>query len=778
MDFTWSRRGLPRLFASQLSLLMAGLLVLSICGYTAYSTLDQAETEQASLTRRMDGMLDNLAVSSGNHLLTGNYAGVEQLLLLAARTQPEVSALRVFSGNGQLLSQVLRQPGGEPLPVFDNLSLAPLPGPGIRHAWLDGREQRLEGVAATWRADKLVIWYSLENFGFPGQIQSEVTVAALRSRLGQIVRNGLLAALLSSGLGVGVLLLYMRRPVAAIRASSRFAGELTRHLGEQMPAYRGPREIESLVEALNETSLWLYTKDMSATAAQQRLEAVFGNISDALFTLNADGMIESVNAAATPLFGYPAHVIVGMGMARLFPDWHEPEGAAACDKVSGETHAQRQDGSRFPCDVILSRFTLHGQPYRLLAARDIAARKQQEEALRQAKEAAEAASRMKSEFLANMSHEIRTPMNGVIGMTELALETELSPEQREYLELVRSSAEHLLAIINDILDFSKIEAGKLDIATTEISLAPYLGEVLRSLEERARQRGLGLFLDLAPGLPTLIQADPVRLRQVLVNLLGNAIKFTETGSVRLEVAGEDREDGRCIRLAVVDTGIGIPLEKQATIFEAFTQADGSITRRYGGTGLGLTISSKLVRLMGGELALESTPGKGTRFHFTLPLLEPPPVPEAAAWSGSPTPETVEADQEAPVPVALRVLLAEDNPVNRKLAVTLLEKLGHGVRVAENGREALALWAEGPYDLILMDIMMPDMDGLTAIRHIRQTERGGGVPIIALTAHAMQGDRERFLAGGADAYVAKPINFAELKLTIDRVAGRANQGETA
>jgi PAS domain S-box-containing protein len=760
-----ARHIFPRQFTTQLGLLMTALLVLGICGYTLYTTLEQADQEQTALMRRVGNVLDNLAVSGSNQLLIRDYGGVESLLLLATNTHVEIQALRVFNRSGQLISQVLRGPDGTPTPVFDMYEVTPPAGGAPSHHWLDVRGEALDGKEFKWWADRLVIWYPMRQFGFPGFLQAEVGSADLKARLTHIFGNGIIAALLASALGVGLLLLYMRRPVAAIRGSARFAGELTRHLGEQLPDYEGPREIEALIRALNETSLWLYTKEMSATAAKQRLEAVFGNISDALLTVNADGMVESVNAAACELFGYREHEIVGLQASALFPEWQALTRDSPDDKLAAETHALGKEGGVFPCDATLSRFTLHGLPYRILVARDISARKQAEEALRQAKETAETANRMKSEFLANMSHEIRTPMNGIIGMTDLALDTDLDEEQREYLELVRSSADHLLALINEILDLSKIEAGKLDIVPVEFSLAPFLNQILRSLDSRAREKALTLALDIAPDLPVHIQADSTRLRQVLVNLLGNAIKFTERGGVTLSVARSPCDAGACLQFRVADTGIGIPAGKQATIFDAFTQADGSITRKYGGTGLGLTISNRLVRLMGGRMWVESEAGHGARFHFTI-THQPVAAPEGG---GAPVDGGEAALPAVPEPVpGLRILLAEDNDANLKLATTLLRKLGHRVTVAGNGAQAIATYQPGGFDLVLMDMMMPEVDGLAAIKHIRARDAEAGwrrTPVIALTAHALRGDRERFLQGGADGYVPKPINVEDLARAI-------------
>ena len=648
-------------------------------------------------------------------------------------------------------------------------------------------------------------------------------------------------------------------------------------------------------------------------SSEQRYRQIVEAAFDGFVGMDSNGLITDWNEQARTTFGWSRSDAVGKHLSELIdPNYSRDANREDLRHFLGwaegpvlnkrtEITALHRSGRKFPVELAISEIHTGKTQSFAAFARDITERKRVEEEREQAKTAAEAASRAKSEFLANMSHEIRTPLNGVMGMTDLVLETELSDEQREYLETVKMSADSLLTVINDILDFSKIEAGKIDLEVIDFNIRDSLEGTLKTLAFRADEKGLELLCEVAPEVPEAARGDSGRLRQIVVNLVSNALKFTAEGEVVLKVQIEAIEsDHHILHFTVSDTGIGIPLDKQKLIFEPFSQADTSTTRRYGGTGLGLTISLRFVEMMGGKLWVESEVGRGTQFHFTVRLetsretidKEKVALPDVLRgvkvlvvddnrtnrrilegmlkrWEMSPT--AVESAEKALVELALardadapyaliltdmhmpamdgfglievirqsselstatimmltsaghrgdatrcqdlgvagyllkpirqselreaiarvlgaqerkeaiplitrfsvqdardptgilRVLLAEDNAVNQRLATRLLEKRGHHVVVTGNGREALAALEKEPFDLVLMDVQMPEMDGLEATAALRAKETGTGAHlwVIALTAHAMKGDRERCIAAGMDGYLSKPIRPPEL-----------------
>jgi len=480
---------------------------------------------------------------------------------------------------------------------------------------------------------------------------------------------------------------------------------------------------------------------------------------DALMTTDPAGIITDVNKQMEALTGCTRDELIGAPFKSYFTD---PELAeAGIERVLREKKvtdyeltARARDGKQTVVSYNATTFydrdrTLQGV---FAAARDVTERKRVEAELRQAKAVAESASQTKSDFLASMSHDIRTPMNAIIGIADLLAKTPLSAEQSKYVQIFRGAGENLLHLVNDILDLSKVEASQLELEHTGFWLHDLLAKVIEMVVLPADEKDLNLTCEIAANAPTELIGDPTRLRQVLLNLLGNAIKFTETGEVAMRVTPDaDSATPGALRFTVSDTGIGIAEDKLDAVFERFTQADSSTTRRYGGSGLGLTISKRLVELMGGRIWVESTVGKGSVFSFVVPFeIWANARPRAAVSLGT--------GPEPPLP-ALNILLVEDSPDNRTITIAYLQDTPYRIEIAEHGAIACEKFIAGTYDLVLMDRQMPVMDGLTATRAIREWEQANHrppTPIIALTAAALKGDQEKCLAAGCTAYLTKPI----------------------
>jgi PAS domain S-box-containing protein len=524
----------------------------------------------------------------------------------------------------------------------------------------------------------------------------------------------------------------------------------------------------------------------AAQEMHQLLALVASKTDNAVIIMDDAGCVDWVNDGFTATTGYELAEVRGQRIDLIL------RGPRTDVKVLREIQQALQ--LRHGLNRELLRYRKSGRPYWELLSispvisdsgepshwvaigTDVSARREAIEALEQAKSSAEEASRAKSDFLANVSHEIRTPVNAIIGMTELALETNLSSEQREYLTTVRESARSLMELLNDTLDLSKIEAGKLSIRSAAFDLNDMVRSTMTAFAHQAEQKGLEFTWRRLPDLPTLLVGDVTRLRQVLVNLVSNAIKFTERGEVVVTIEPQwQTDDEISLHFSVHDTGIGISSGSLKSIFDAFTQADGSVTRRFGGTGLGLTISARLVELMEGRIWVQSEVDRGSTFHFVLPF-------RLADAGELPRPGGVAEPSQGTAARALHVLVADDNQSNRMLATRILEKRGHTVLAAGDGCTAKEILDREQVDVALLDVQMPKLDGLSITRNIRRREQhtDAHLPIVAVTAHAMQGDRERCLAAGVDAYLAKPLDARQLYTLVESFGAsqRASTNESA
>ncbi len=867
-------------------------LFVASTAFTIYdrTTFLRAKTADLIASAKMIG-------SNSTAALTFHDSGSAREILSALRAKQHVIHSCIYDADGKVFAKYSRDP----------TELGSCPPPA-------------QGEGSTLVTRHMVLFQNIVlNGDSIGTIYIEADLGDLHERFLRFVVIDFVVLL--GSLAIAYVLSYRLQRVISepIRELAETASSVSVHENYSIRATkRSQDEIGVLFDQFNSMLDRIQQRDVAIQKAHDNLEnrveertaylnALIENSPLAIMVLDSAEKIQLCNPAFEQMFQYSKIELIGKPADGLLADGgllaearNISHGTLGGTPVNLVTRRKRKDGSLVDVELHGVPLVVNGQVVGSLGIyQDISVRKRAEEAMQQAKEAAEATSRAKSEFLANMSHEIRTPMNGIMGMTELVLDTELDSEQREYLNMAKMSADSLLSLINDILDYSKIEAGKLEIDTIDFNLGDTIGDTMKTLSLRAHQKGLELAYDLQPDVPDALMGDPGRLRQIIVNLVGNAIKFTERGEVILYMQTERRtsEDIQ-LHFTVSDTGIGIPPEKQAAIFEAFTQADGSMSRTYGGTGLGLTISSRLVGLMHGRIWVESELNKGSRFHFsaqfglqkapartivprdpatlrdmrvlvvddnatnrqillkmldhwhTRPLavesgakamtalseaqglgrnypliLLDAQMPEmdgfalaecikrnpewgaatimmlssagqrgdakrcrelgVAAYLTKPVRQGELLDavltalgtkpiREAPPPLVtrhslrenskhLRILLVEDNAVNQMLAVRLLEKRGHKVIVAGNGKEALAALEKDSFDLVLMDVQMPEMDGFEATAVIREKEKTSGnhLPVIAMTAHAMAGDRERCLEAGMDDYITKPIRPEEL-----------------
>jgi PAS domain S-box-containing protein len=871
-------------------------LLVASAAFTIYdrTTFLRAKTADLMASGKMIG-------SNSTAALTFHDSGSARDTLSALQASQHVINACIYDSDGKIVAKYGRDPG--------EVGLCP----------------PVQGAGSTVVGRHMVLFQNIVlNGDSIGMIYIEADLVDLNDRLLRFVVIDFVVLL--GSLTIAFLLSYRLQRVISgpIRELAQIASSVSAHENYSIRATKTSQdEIGVLFDQFNSMLDRIQQRDVAIQKAHDDLErrvqertsylnALIENNPLAILVLDSAEKGQLCNPAFERMFQYSRLEIIGKPIDGLLAPGdllaearNISRGTLGGTPVALVTRRMRKDRSLVDVELHGVPLVVNGEVVGSIGIyQDISVRKRAEDAMQQAKEAAEATSRAKSEFLANMSHEIRTPMNGIMGMTELVLDTELDSEQREYLNMAKLSADSLLSLINDILDYSKIEAGKLEIEVIDFNLGDTIGETMKTLSLRAHQKGLELAYDFEPNVPDAIVGDPGRLKQIIVNLVGNAIKFTERGEVILYVQADWRSnDDIQLHLTISDTGIGIPAEKQVAIFEAFTQADGSMSRTYGGTGLGLTISSRLVALMHGRIWVESELGKGSRFHFTahfglqkvsartivprdpstlrdmrvlvvddnatnrqillkmlanwgtrplavesgsaaiialreaqglgrnFPLIlldaQMPEIdgfalaetikknPEwgaatimmlssagqrgdakrcrelgIAAYLTKPVRQAELLDavltalgtrptKEAPALVTrhsirenshhLRILLVEDNAVNQALAARLLEKRGHAVTVAGNGNEALLALEKDSFDLVLMDVQMPEMDGFEATAAIREKEKTSGyhLPVIAMTAHAMVGDRERCLAAGMDDYIAKPIRPEELNELLGR-----------
>ncbi len=753
---------IPRSFSAQLILLVVGSLLISQLSYTFHVSDEQADFVERALNLQSHTVAGNIAASATADLIQGDLDTLEQLLIQAAKF-PGLLSLQIIDPGGKTLVDVVTHGTGLATPRFGKTFALPVPG-----ATPVTESLASDLSAVIWQpihTDRTTIGWVRVEYGL-GPVQ-EARSAMWRDNL----RAGLFALLFTSG----AVLLFLRRPLQQVKTASEFARNLESFAGEPLATPYCSAEFMALNQALNHAATSLAAaRHLAASEAaklrgsEARNRAILRTMRDAVVLIDPKGIIISVNDRVCELFGHDEGELVGFNVSCLMPEPHRSAHDGYLSeyvsfrrpRIMGrrvEVEGQRKDGSRFAMDLSVSEMIDDGGSTFIGVIRDITAQKLAQQELEAALAAAHAASEARSRFLANMSHEIRTPINAVLGFSHICQTLDLPERAGGYVGKIRSAAESLLHVVNDILDFSKIEAGKLEMETIPFDLAEVLDQTASMFKMRLRDKGVELVIGAMPGIPERLLGDPLRLGQVLINLTGNAVKFTERGEISLiAMPLEADADSVTLRFDVRDSGLGMTPQQRSTLFTAFNQADSSTTRKFGGTGLGLAISKQLVEHMGGKISVESEPGVGSCFSVT------------ARFGIAPR---VAARTRVDSLKGKRILVVDDNAVMRTLHVRTLQSFGCVADAVDSGEETLArLQAEAGFDLVMLDWCLGGMDGLETARRIRAA--GNPVPLVLITGGEPEMARAQMTAGEIQAFLAKPVARAVLHdALLDVLAGR-------